>query len=96
MNLPAHFAIEMQNLFRLVFKVFRKLTLNTSFLAGARGLKDEPSTSAQLLGLGSFIRPYGEQAEKLNFLIWVQGVVYWRSQQNNRRPQRQALEGPPA
>ena len=76
MYLLAHFAIEMQNLLRLVFKVFKKLTLNTSFLAGARDLKDEPATRAQLLALGSFIRPYGEQAEKLNFPTWVQGVVY--------------------
>ena len=73
MYLLAHFAIEMQNLLGLVFK---ELPLKISFFAGTRGLKDEPATRAQLLALGSFIRPYGEQAEKFNFLTWAQGVVY--------------------
>ena len=59
------------------------------------GIKNEPATKAQLLNAGSFIRPYGELAEKLKFFTFVKRVVYWQPQQNSRRPRRQVLKVPP-
>ena len=39
------------------------------------GIKNEPATKAQLLTAGSFIRPYGELAEKLE-ISPVESVLF--------------------
>ena len=59
------------------------------------GIKNEPATKAQLLNAGSFIRPYGELAEKLKFFTCKKRVVYWQRQQNSRKPRQQVLKDLP-